>query len=134
MMGNNSNKQLQEKKPRSFARRLLRALMFFLVGVLGLLIIGLVYLVLVSKVDPPHIVDKSALNLTPTHAGNGLYTLNNNWFRKSRSGLYELYVEGNPFEMGVVNGKLTRELVVRQEDHFTEQIGKMIPSTFYQHF
>ena len=36
--------------------------------------------------------------------------------------------------MGVVNGKLTQELVQRQEDHFNEQINKMVPSTFYRHF
>ena len=56
--------------------------------------------------------------------------LKDNWFRKSKSGLYELYVEGDPFERGVINGKLTKELVVRQEDHFAEQINKMVPSKF----
>ena len=64
----------------------------------------------------------------------GFYTIKNNWFRKSNSGLYEMYVEGTPFELGVVNGKLTKELVQRQEDHFSEQINKMIPSKFYLHF
>ena len=95
-----------------------------------LLIIGAIYLVQVSKVDPPKPKDLSSLQLQRTDHGNGFYTLNNNWFRKSKSGLYELYVEGDAFERGVINGKLTEELVVRQEDHFAEQITKMVPSRF----
>ncbi|HEX4851587.1 MAG TPA: C45 family peptidase, partial [Puia sp.] len=64
----------------------------------------------------------------------GFYYIGNNWFRKSKSGLYELYVEGSPFERGAVNGKLTKELLVKQEEYFNDQITKMIPSRFYLHF
>ncbi len=64
----------------------------------------------------------------------GFYTLKNNWFRKSKSGLYELYVEGQPFDRGVVNGKLTRELIRLQEDYFNDQINRLVPSDFYRHF
>ncbi|MEO6539650.1 MAG: C45 family peptidase, partial [Ferruginibacter sp.] len=99
-------------------------------GILVLLIIGLIYIVQVSKVDPPRPKDISSLQLKRTDHGNGFYTLNNNWFRHSKSGLYELYVEGEAFERGVINGKLTEELVMRQEDHFAEQIRKMVPSRF----
>ena len=103
-------------------------------AILLLLIIGVVYLVQVSKVYPPKIADTSSLQLQRTNHGNGLYTLKNSWFRHSKSGLYELYVEGEPFERGVINGKLTKELVVQQEDHFAEQIEKMIPSKFKRSF
>jgi len=103
-------------------------------GFLLLLVIGAFYLVQVSKVDPPKPKDMSSLQLQRTDHGNGFYTLNNNWFRKSKSGLYELYVEGDAFERGVINGKLTKELVVRQEDHFAEQIYKMVPSKFKRGF
>ncbi|HMF72806.1 MAG TPA: hypothetical protein VK616_15115, partial [Flavitalea sp.] len=115
-------------------KKFLRILKYFFGSILLLLIIGIIYIVIVSKVDPPKIADQSSLELQRTDAGNGMYTLKDNWFRKSKSGLYELYVEGSPYERGVINGKLTKELVVRQEDHFTEQINKMIPSNFYQHF
>ncbi len=99
-----------------------------------LLFIGAIYLVQVSKVPPPKIADMSSLQLQRTDHGDGFYTLKNNWFRHSKSGLYELYVEGDPFERGVINGKLTEELVVRQEDHFAEQISKMVPGTFKRNF
>ena len=104
------------------------------IGFLILLAIGAVYLVQVSKVDPPRPANMSSLQLQRTDHGDGFYTIKNNWFRHSKSGLYELYVEGEPFERGVINGKLTEELVVRQEDHFAEQISKMIPSKFKRNF
>jgi isopenicillin-N N-acyltransferase like protein len=122
------------KKPGSPFRKLLRFLAYFFGVFLVLLIAGITYLVIVSKVSPPEIADESSLQLRRDDKGDGFYSIKNSWFRKSKSGLYELYVEGAPFEMGVINGKLTKELVVRQEDHFTEQLAKMVPSKFYQQF
>ena len=111
-------------------RRILRVL-----GVIFILLLaGAVYLVQVTKVPPPKPADVSSLKLQRTDHGDGFYTIKNNWFRKSKSGLYELYVEGEPFERGVINGKLTEELVVRQEDHFADQITKMVPSKFKRNF
>jgi len=117
-------------KRKKFWRRVLRIfiVIFILLG------IGAVYIVQVSKVDPPKPADMSSLQLQRTDHGDGFYTIKNNWFRHSKSGLYELYVEGEPFERGVMNGKLTEELVVRQEDHFAEQINKMVPGTFKRNF
>ncbi|MET0300342.1 MAG: C45 family peptidase, partial [Flavitalea sp.] len=124
----------KEKKRRSIGKRILRGFLFFFGGIVVLLIALFIYLAIVSKVDPPEVADQSSLSLQRTDIGGGMYTLDSSWFRKSKSGLYELYVQGDPFRMGVVNGKLTKELVVRQEDHFTEQINKMIPSKFYLRF
>ncbi|MCX6204770.1 MAG: C45 family autoproteolytic acyltransferase/hydrolase [Bacteroidetes bacterium] len=89
-----------------------------------------IYITQVSKINLPNVKDKSSLKLERKDEGNGFYTLKENWFRKSKSGLYELYVEGDGFERGIINGKLTRELVIRQEDHFSEQIYKMVPSEY----
>ena len=117
-------------KRKKFWKRVL----YVLGGFLFLLLIGAIYLVQVSKVSPPKPKDMSSLQLQRTDHGDGFYTLKNNWFRKSKSGLFELYVEGDAFERGVINGKLTKELVVRQEDHFAEQINKMVPSKFKRNF
>ena len=99
-----------------------------------LLLIGAIYLVQVSDIQPPKPADMSSMQLQRTDHGDDFYTINNNWFRHSKSGLYELYVEGEPFERGVINGKLTAELVVRQEDHFAEQIIRLVPSKFKRNF
>lgn len=99
-----------------------------------LLLIGAIYVVQVSKVKPPVIKDMSSLQLQRTNHGNGFYTIKDSWFRHSKSGLFEMYVDGPPFEMGVINGKLSKDLVVRQEDHFAEQISKLVPSNFQRHY
>lgn len=107
---------------------------YVLGSILLLLLTGVIYIVQVSKVDPPEVKDMSSLQLQRTDHGNGFYALNNSWFRHSSSGLYEMYVEGAPFEMGIINGKLSKELVVRQEEYFAEQIGKMIPSNSQRNY
>ena len=110
-------------KTNRFGRRVLRV-----VGVIFLLFLLLaVYLVWVSNIQPPKVKDTSAEQFQRTQHDSSFYTLNNNWFRKSNSGLYEMYVEGTPFQRGVINGKLSKELVMRQEDNFNDQIRKMIP-------
>jgi isopenicillin-N N-acyltransferase like protein len=104
-------------------------------GIIGLFILlGFIYIIIVSKTVPPRIKDKAALGWQRTEPSPGFYTLQNNWFRKSKSGLYELYVEGQPYNRGVVNGKLTKELIQLQEDYFNDQISRMVPSRFYRHF
>ncbi|WP_346236019.1 C45 family autoproteolytic acyltransferase/hydrolase [Niabella insulamsoli] len=111
-------------------RRLLRVVGVFVL-LFGLLF---AYLAWVSRINPPEIKDLRALQLKKQEVDTGLFSIHNNWFRHSHSGLYEMYVEGAPFEMGVVNGKLSETLVKKQEDYFSEQINKMIPSKFYLHF
>lgn len=93
-----------------------------------------IYLVAVAVDYPPDPADQSSLKLQRRQLAPDAYTIGNNWFRKSKSGLYEMYVEGKPFERGVVNGKLSRELVVNQEVYFTNQIKRIIPSQFYLSF
>ncbi|HEX9512900.1 MAG TPA: C45 family peptidase [Puia sp.] len=115
-------------------KRIWKRLLYVLGGFLLLLLIGFIYLYCVAVVDPPKPADMSSLQLQRKEVSKGFYTMKNSWFRKSKSGLYEMYVEGNPFERGVINGRLSQELVRRQEDHFNEQIARMIPSNFYRHF
>ena len=117
-------------KRKKFWKRVLYVLGAFLL----LILIGIIYVVQVSKVYPPKVKDMSSLQWQRLEPSAGFFTLKNSWFRKSKSGLYELYVEGDAFERGVVNGKLTKELVIRQEDHFAEQINKMVPSAFTRQY
>ncbi|MBW8684067.1 C45 family autoproteolytic acyltransferase/hydolase [Chitinophaga rhizophila] len=125
---------LYKGKRRSGWRKLGRALLYVIGAIMLLLVILVVYVMSVSHIKPPEIADKSSLQWQRKPLDSTSYTLGNSWFRKSESGLYELYVEGKPFERGVVEGKLTAELVKRQEDHFTDQIKKMIPSQSYLKF
>src|SRR5688572_15372123 len=112
-------------------KKILRFFGWVLVGIV-LLITGLIiYVRIVADNDPPEPASLEALNYEVVESDTGLYTIGNNWFRKSESGLYELYVEGDAFERGVVIGKLTKDLVEHQEVVFTEQIRRLVPSSLY---
>ncbi|CAN5546280.1 acyl-CoA--6-aminopenicillanic acid acyl-transferase [soil metagenome] len=91
----------------------------------------LFYVYLFIEIDPP-VPSSSAPAGEVVQIDSGLFKLGENWFRKSESGLYELYVEGEPFEIGVANGKLTKKLVQYQEVVFTNQITRLVPSNSYR--
>ncbi len=113
--------------PRRFIK-----ILGWILGIAFLLICTLfVYVRLVSEVVPPSPKSLSSLDERVVEISPGLSTIKNNWLRKSESGLYELYVEGEPFERGVANGKLTRALVQHQEAVFTQQIHRLVPNKFY---
>lgn len=56
------------------------------------------------------------------------YTLGNNFLTKNPQGLWELYVDGNPYELGLKTGKLTQELFNEQEHIFVKKIDELVPS------
>ena len=67
-----------------------------------LLLLLLVYAYIKWELAPqvPKVKDKSALNLQREKVGDNYYRIGNNWLRKTKSGLWEEYVEGEPFERG----------------------------------
>jgi isopenicillin-N N-acyltransferase-like protein len=115
-------------------RRWLKISLFIIGGFVALILGLAIYIRIVAVAHPPHPKNLEALKWERKEVDDSLYTLGNNWFHKSNSGLYELYVEGEPFERGVVNGKLTKELVQHQEVVFTGQLHQLVPSDFYLNF
>lgn len=104
-------------------------------GTLFLLVALLVFYVRsVASIEIPVVADSSFLKLERVQKDSSFYVIGNNWIRKSESGLYEAYVEGEPFERGVILGKLSKELVQRQERVFNNQINQLVPNSFYRGF
>ncbi len=87
-----------------------------------------------TQVPRPEIADTSPLTYHVTEPDPGFLLCNGSWLQHSTSGLWEMYVAGSPFERGVVNGKLSRTLIEKQEEAFVSQIRKMIPSPSYLRF
>ncbi|MDR3134103.1 MAG: C45 family peptidase [Prevotellaceae bacterium] len=54
--------------------------------------------------------------------------------RRSETGLWEMYLEGEAFERGVAAGKMAKGLLKYQEDAFVAQIRRLIPSDAYLKF
>ncbi|MGB3150765.1 MAG: C45 family peptidase [Maribacter sp.] len=60
------------------------------------------------------------------------FAISDNFLRKNKQGLWELYVSGNPLELGLKTGSLTQELFNEQEDIFIKKIDELVPSKGYQ--
>ncbi|MBX2965389.1 MAG: hypothetical protein KF845_04525 [Cyclobacteriaceae bacterium] len=98
-----------------------------LIAFLFMCLIGLIlYVRIVATIEPPVIA--SPIHPKVTTLDGGLLVSGKNWFRKSESGLYELYVEGTPYGRGAAIGALTQELVQYQEKVFNDQIQQLVPS------
>jgi isopenicillin-N N-acyltransferase like protein len=102
-------------------------------SVIFLLLAGFAGYIYFSPVEkPPTPSSLNSLQANVISPDSGLYQLGKSWFRKSESGFYELYLEGGPFERGVANGKLTKDLVRYQEEIFTRQLKTLVPSSAYR--
>ena len=105
-----------------------------LIGLLLIIVVLVIVFNVKTKITPPDIVDTEILNSVRENPAPDFYKIGNNWLRKNKYGLWEMYLEGSPFEIGVINGKLTKELIKVQEDAFVEQINTLIPSKSYLRF
>lgn len=88
----------------------------------------------VVHVDPPDPDDKSVMELKRVQVGNDFYKCGSGWMKKNEHGLWEMHLEGGAFERGVIRGKLSKELLARQEMHFVDEIYRYVPSKFYLNF
>ncbi len=109
------------------------ALYILFVLLLIITIIVIAYIIVVNKKPPP--VPKGGLPAyTPVQISENLSHIGNNWLNKNSRGLYEMYIEGSPFERGVINGRLAKNLIYAQEKIFVDEIKRRIPGRFYLFF
>ena len=89
---------------------------------------------LTVKVNPPSVNLSDTTNITRTVSRDSVYYSGNNWLKKNEYGMWEMYVEGPAFERGYINGLLSKEHVVKQEEIFISRLDKMLPGKIYQKF
>ncbi|MBP9848700.1 MAG: acyl-CoA--6-aminopenicillanic acid acyl-transferase [Flavobacterium sp.] len=63
-----------------------------------------------------------------------LFVSGNNSLLKNKHQLWELYVEGDPLQVGLISGALTDSLLKRQETIFFSKIKDLVPSESKQKF
>lgn len=103
--------------------------------VFGILLLAFgIYFYFAIQIEVPEITNDTTLGWKRQTAGKEFYKVNHNWLRHSRSGLWELYVEGSGYERGIANGMLTQELHAFQEDVFVDQIRILVPDINYLKF
>lgn len=113
----------------------LRFIFKFLLWTAGILII--LFLLFLWRIQIPEPVISSKLKPNDLHriqTGADSYRIGNNWLRKNQQGIWEMYIEGNDYERGVVYGVLAKELIEKQEEYFVDQINEIIPNKFFLQF
>ncbi|WP_311195942.1 C45 family peptidase [Antarcticibacterium sp. 1MA-6-2] len=84
--------------------------------------------------DRPDISGIETIDTLRTKHNDSLYSIGKNTLLKNKYGIWELYIEGDALERGLVNGSLTRELMYKQEVAIMEKIESLVPAGGYQNF
>jgi predicted choloylglycine hydrolase len=115
-------------------KKILRALLKTIIILLIIIVILTITFKITTKINPPEVQNTEIENIERTQLDSNFYAIKNNWLKKNDHGLWEMYVEGEAYERGLINGKLSKELIYKQESAFVNQIKVMIPSESYLKF
>ncbi|WP_298474457.1 C45 family peptidase [uncultured Maribacter sp.] len=61
------------------------------------------------------------------------YAVTNGFLNKNKQGSWELYVKGNPMQLGLATGALTQELFHKQENALLSKVDELVPSKTKQY-
>ncbi len=67
-----------------------------------------------------------------TRINDSTFTYHQNYLTKNKQQLWELYMKGNPLQLGYNNGALTQSLMQKQEAIFFSKVEGFVPSKFRQ--
>lgn len=87
-----------------------------------------------SLEDRPDITGIELIDTLRIKHNDSLYSIGKNSLFKNKHGIWELYVEGDALERGLVTGSLTRELMHIQERAIMDKIESLVPTGGYQNF
>lgn len=87
-----------------------------------------------SLKDRPNLQSfEQEIDTVRTKINDTTFVIGKNQLRRNKQGLWELFVEGNPLERGLITGSLTQELLQTQENIFFSKIEELIPSKTKQY-
>jgi predicted choloylglycine hydrolase len=112
----------------------IRRTFYILAGILFVILILTISFKLIVQINPPPVPDVDNNKFIRIPVDTNAFKTGNNWVRKSQTGLWEMYLSGNPYELGVKYGILNKELISYQERAFINRIKELIPSERYLKF
>lgn len=112
----------------------IRRTFFTLAGILTVILIATIAFKVRVKINPPSVPVVDTGKFMRIRVDSSAYKIGDNWARKSKTGLWEMYLSGNPYELGIKNGILNKELISYQEKAFIDRIKELIPSESYLKF
>ncbi|MEG1693336.1 MAG: C45 family peptidase [Bacteroidales bacterium] len=113
-------------------KKVLKYILFSLLGIVGLFIGLLTYMYLSADMGEPNVkVDINKYSVTDSITYK---SCNGNFIRKNKQGLWEAYLHGSPIDRGIAMGMLSKDLLYYQEKVFVDEIRTFIPSDSYLRF
>jgi len=106
----------------------------FLIALIILIAMFFIYLLSVTKMHEPEHIQINDQELPVTKVSDSLLRCGDSWMKLNEYGLWELFVQGDPYTMGFKNGRLSQKLVQYQEEAFVAQIDQLVPSRSYLQF
>ncbi|MBB77584.1 MAG: peptidase C45 [Crocinitomicaceae bacterium] len=101
--------------------------------ILGFITTTIIIIIIISNIYPPKVNENiyigERIKISEDH-----YTIGQNWLKKNEFGVWEMYIEGAPYERGLVYGKLAKELIQKQETIFVKQIDNFVPNKIWKEF
>jgi isopenicillin-N N-acyltransferase like protein len=116
-------------------KKILLKLFKILAGIFVLLL--LLFMFFLWRIQIPNPQVNTTINpssFTRKQVAPDSYSVNNCWLKKNKFGIWEMYLEGDDYERGVIYGVLAKELIEKQEVYFVDQINEIVPNRFYQFF
>ncbi|MGV6828819.1 MAG: C45 family autoproteolytic acyltransferase/hydrolase [Flavobacteriales bacterium] len=83
--------------------------------------------------DIPDVSNYDSTVIERIKINDSTFTSGNNFLTKNKQGIWELYVEGNPYQLGLNTGLLTQELFKKQEAIFLNKVDEFVPSKTKQY-
>ena len=83
--------------------------------------------------DRPDLSNYDAAIPQKIKINDSTFVAGNNFFLKNKQGQWELYVEGNPLQIGQITGVLTQDLMQKQEAIFFNKVEDLVPSKTQQY-
>lgn len=115
-------------------KKIVKILKFTLLILMVLMISFFIWFYSIIQVEEP-VIEESIINYQDLKMINdSTFQYQDAWLRRNSYGLWEMYVSGNPEELGIKNGIMAQELIKIQEEAFVQQIKTMIPSESYLGF
>lgn len=83
--------------------------------------------------DIPNVSNYKVEELNRVAINDSTFQAGNNFLTKNKQGQWELYVEGNAYQLGLNTGLLTQELFKKQEGVFLSKVAEIVPSKTKQY-
>ena len=87
-----------------------------------------------KKISPPETSLYSSQTPVVENLHDSLYSFGDNYLIRNKQGIWELYLSGNPLQLGLNSGALTQRLYHRQDSLFFTKLKDFVPSERKQRF